>query len=905
LQTLKDYGVLDTPPDEAFDRLTGLAASLFDAPIALVSLVDAERQWFKSHHGLDIQSTPRDWSICSHAIQQPPRSTLVIEDATADPRFKCNPLVVGPPKIRFYAGAVLSAPDGHNLGSLCVIDSQPRPTPSQRDLNRLQLLAAIAVDELELMRAKRSADERQRLLDMAERMSGVGSWSFDETGGRRSWSAEVYRIHGVSRDTFKPDWPAILELYHEDDRATLERLVEEARRTGRGYEHELRIRRPDGEVREVMFKAECQTDLERGRARYKFLADNVADVITRLRLDGGSVYSSPSIHRMLGFQPEELAQTRPRDLIHEDDWPQVMTELAALSAGAAERTVEFRAVHKDGRTVWLESAVRLVRDHNGAPIEIVAVTRDIDARKALQESLANARDDAQELARRAERAEAVAGLGHWRFDARTHELYWSPEMYRIYGLDPSAPLDRDTLVAMTHPEDVETTGAMIRQVLDQGFTDQETVTRIVRVDGEIRYIAGRWQVERSVDGEILAAVGTALDVTSQKQAESELRKARADAEAATAVKSEFLANMSHELRTPLTSIVGFTRLALEQDGLGGLARDYVERVADASRALLSSVNDILDFSKLEAGQVSLHPQPTSLSHLVTRTLDLFLPQAAAKDLRLDLEVDEGAEHLTLSIDPDRVRQILLNLVGNALKFTVQGGVTLRARYEAGPSELVIEVADTGVGVPTDKQAALFQRFSQVDGSLTRSHTGTGLGLAICKGLVEAMGGTIGVESAVGVGSRFWFRIPAPVESASPAPPAGRDGGVDLPVFAGLSMLVADDHAANRELARLVLLGLGAEVAEAEDGEAAVRMAAEQRFDVVLMDLRMPRLDGLQALCRIRQAQGPNRSIPILAFTADVDSEVAARLMSAGFDGLVAKPLNLVALIDTVAEAVSA
>ena len=800
LQTLQGYGVLDTQPEEAFDRLTSLAASLFEAPIALVSLVDAERQWFKSHHGIAVASTPRAWSFCAHAIEQPPGSTLVVEDATLDPRFCDSPLVTGDPYLRFYAGAVLTAPGGHNLGALCVIDSQPRPTPTTQDLNRLQLLAGAVVEQLEFVRARRLAGEQERLLKMAERISGVGSWRRQQTSGQAYWSDEVYRIHGLRRDTFDPNWPRIVALYHEEDQARLEAMVEEARRTGHGYEHELRIRRPDGEIREVMFKAECLTDAE------------------------------------------------------------------------------------------------------GQVTDFFGVLQDITERKLTLQALAQARDEAEEQERRALLAESVAGLGHWRFDARKIDLYWSPEMYRIYGLDPAKPLDEATLVAMTHPDDVVTTGRLIEQALTTGVTDERTLTRIIRPDGERRYVAGRWEVERAPDGTILAAVGTALDVTDQKRAEAELQQARAEAEDAAAVKSVFLANMSHELRTPLTSIVGFTRLALEQAGLTGLARDYVERVADASRALLSSVNDILDFSKLEAGQVSLHPQPTSLSHLVKTTLDLFTPQAAAKDLKLDFVAGSRIEELVLSVDPDRVRQVLLNLVGNAVKFTERGGVTLSATYDEGTGELCIDVTDTGVGVPAEKQAYLFQRFSQVDGSLTRSHAGTGLGLAICKGLVEAMGGRIGVESAAGRGSRFWFRIPAPIDRNLVEAPNPNGAATEGAALGGLRVLVADDHAANRELARLVLLGLGAEVVEASDGEEAAALAAETPFDVILMDLRMPRLDGLEAMQRIRRAEGPNQAAAILAFTADVDANVAERLMQAGFDALVAKPLNLHALIETVTQA---
>jgi signal transduction histidine kinase/CheY-like chemotaxis protein len=410
---------------------------------------------------------------------------------------------------------------------------------------------------------------------------------------------------------------------------------------------------------------------------------------------------------------------------------------------------------------------------------------------------------------------------------------------------------------------------------------------------------GRWlhiTVRRTNDG---GCVSTWSDVTELKRAEAGIAQARAEAEAAARVKSEFLANMSHELRTPLTSIIGFTGLAAEQQDLSPLTREYVDRVADASRALLCTVNDILDFSKLEAGQVVIQPKPSQVAPLCRATLDLFTPQAGAKDVRLVLDHGESVRTLTACMDPDRVRQVLLNLVSNAVKFTAEGSVTLRTCYDREAARLKVVVIDTGPGLTPDQQARLFQRFSQINGSLTRQG-GTGLGLAICKGLVEAMGGEIGVESRLGEGSSFWFSIPAPAAAADAA-----EGADDAPArlsFEGVRVLVVDDHATNRELVRLFLSGVGAEVAEAADGVEAVESAGELPFDVILMDLRMPRLDGAAALARIRAEAGPNEATPILAFTADATAEIAERLLAEGFDDVVAKPLEPAALIAAVARA---
>ena len=407
-----------------------------------------------------------------------------------------------------------------------------------------------------------------------------------------------------------------------------------------------------------------------------------------------------------------------------------------------------------------------------------------------------------------------------------------------------------------------------------------------------------------------------MDITDLKRAEVAMAEARdraeeharrsemaeAEAEAAAAVKAEFLANMSHELRTPLTSIIGFTDLAAKQADLSDLSRTYVERVADASRALLCTVNDILDFSKLEAGQVSFQPRPVSLAKLCRATLELFTPQAGAKDISLLMDREAVDDDLVIAVDPDRLRQILLNLVGNAVKFTPAGSVTLRTRYAQATQTLEVDVIDTGEGVTLEKQNLLFKRFSQVDGSLTRAQGGTGLGLAICKGLVEAMGGEIGVDSRPGGGSRFWFRIAAPLASLSD----NRQGpsAIEQPMLAGVRVLVADDHPTNRELARLFLAGFGAVVFEAADGEEAVQLAADADFDVILLDVRMPKLDGPGAFKRIRSVAGPNDATPVLAFTADADTAMSARLEAMGFRGVVAKPIDPASLIAAVAGAVA-
>jgi PAS domain S-box-containing protein len=541
---------------------------------------------------------------------------------------------------------------------------------------------------------------------------------------------------------------------------------------------------------------------------------------------------------------------------------------------------------------WLRVTVRRTPDGG-----TVSCSTDITELKAAELGMTESRDRIAEMARRAEIAERVAGLGHWRISVRTKAVTWSSQMYMIYGLDPNQPLDLAQLMTMAHPDDRPLSAERLANQMKIGKAGSEYFLRITRSDGALRTLAIKSDAERDETGVITHVIGTVVDVTDQKLAEAELLAARAEAEAALAVKSEFLANMSHELRTPLTSIIGFTGLAAAQPDMPPTARAFVERVRDASQALLCTVNDILDFSKLEAGQVSIHPQPTGLAKLCRSTLELFTPQAGAKDLTLVYDGPED-DDLVLSLDPDRLRQVLLNLVGNAVKFTDEGEVRLKARFVEGV--LSVDVIDTGAGVPADKAARLFQRFSQIDGSLTRTG-GTGLGLAICKGIVETMGGAIGLDSAPGAGSRFWFTVPTQVSGLVQAEPAQKADLAYLSAL-GVRVLIVDDHAANRQVASLYLSGIGAEVHEAVDGVDAVAAAGEWPFDVILMDLRMPRLDGPGALKRIRAEGGVNSQTPILAFTADADVTLIDSLRAMGFDGVVPKPLEPSVLIAEVARA---
>ena len=382
-------------------------------------------------------------------------------------------------------------------------------------------------------------------------------------------------------------------------------------------------------------------------------------------------------------------------------------------------------------------------------------------------------------------------------------------------------------------------------------------------------------------------------------ANARLAEALVRAETASQAKSTFLATISHEIRTPMNGMIGMTSLLL-QTPLEARQRHLAETVQESSEALMQIINDVLDFSKMEAGKLELDPHVFRLGPLVAGTVDLLAPRFKEKAIRLDCQVPAESDGLYLG-DSGRIRQILLNLLGNAIKFTERGSVVLDlATREAGEDILLrVSVTDTGIGIPLQAQDRLFSMFSQADPSMTRRYGGSGLGLVICKRLVELMGGEIGFQSQEGVGSTFWFELPlrrqaASAQPAQEEPGSGTAEGRRSPRPASgraRRILVAEDNPVNQEVAQGLLVGLGHQVDVASDGQEALDLVATGAYDLVFMDMQMPRLDGLAATRRIRALEGPGRQVPIIAMTANAMESDHQRCLEAGMDDYLSKPFN--------------
>ena len=423
-----------------------------------------------------------------------------------------------------------------------------------------------------------------------------------------------------------------------------------------------------------------------------------------------------------------------------------------------------------------------------------------------------------------------------------------------------------------------------------------------RHDGTLRPHLSRAEPICDQEGRVVRWFGTNTDITERKQAEEALIAAKEAAEAANVAKSQFLANMSHELRTPMNAILGMIDVALPK-ATDPTVQDCLQTAKGSADLLLTLLNDLLDSAKIESGKLELESAPFSLRRMLDQITRVLAVRASEKGLCFCCRMPEETPDAVVG-DRMRLQQVLLNLAGNAIKFTERGEVeiSLRALSQDGEACLEFAVRDTGIGIPPSGQERLFQPFAQADASMARRFGGTGLGLSICKSLVEMMGGRIWVESEVGKGSTFHFTVRLPLAKELPS---DFDAPVAVPAAAcaQLRILLAEDNPANQKLATYILQDRGHIVEIAGDGREAVRLTEQNRYDVILMDVQMPGMDGLEATAAIRKREDGGRRVPIIAMTAHAMKGDREQCLAAGMDGYLSKPIDaheMIAMVESLA-----
>jgi PAS domain S-box-containing protein len=589
---------------------------------------------------------------------------------------------------------------------------------------------------------------------------------------------------------------------------------------------------------------------------------------------------------------------RLRMIQHRDDAEKDAEIRDRVTTVGGSGETEMRYKHANGEWVHLRTHYRSGRHLPSGRYEMFGITQNITPQ-------AVARDAAKTYADRLTLALKAARGAVFEYDYRKKTFWSSTEFAAMIGVEQIASLS-DPPLELFAEDDHETVLALLRQMARAEEVHSVDV-RLLTKHGP-RWVRLYIEVVRLRNGEARRAVGLFIDIEVQKQQEFALEEARQAAEAADRAKSSFLASMSHEIRTPLNGVLGMAQ-ALSNEPLTDGQREQVEIILDSGKMLMALLNDILDLSKIEAGKLEIVRIDDDLRENIERTIGVFQQSARANGVGLRLYIDPDIP-ARLNYDPIRVRQCVSNLLSNAVKFTEAGGqVGVRVELESRPDGrhlVAITISDTGIGMSAEAVGKLFSAFTQADGSTSRRFGGTGLGLAISQNLARAMNGDISVESEPGYGSSFRFSFDAgpamPLEAPANGAMAGSLDMQENPGLGGARVLLVDDNAVNRQIIKLFLEPFAVRFCEAENGEQALDALRHQTFDLVLLDVHMPVMDGCETIERIRASRESWRTLPVIALTADAMSGDKERYLSIGMDDYLSKPIDQHELIRTMSAA---
>ena len=789
-----------------------------------------------------------------------------------------------------------------------------------------------------------SAKEKIRLFKLAEEEAKVGHWHWHPASGDLYWSDQVFRIHGLEPQSVDPSVENALDFYHPDDRPIVARHIGNSLKTKSPFQFELRVIWPDGSVRHVSAHGRCEVNaagevetlfgvirditertlrqqaLAESEARFHDFADASSDWYWEMDADLRFSYlsqrwfvlSGVDPGRMIGKTRQEYLGADPQD----EHWKRHFEDLAARRPF---RDFRYRFICPKGEVHYWSISGKPIYDAEGNFAGYRGTGRDVTAEMMASETEETARQEADQAQREKDRVLAelntvidAIDYGILFMDSNLMARMANRALREVWQFPPdilAQPMSLRDLInynRYTGLYDVaqEDWDDYIQARIDTIRDGDIPPVEMSRADGKVL----QYQCRALPDGGRMLSF---FDITVLKRQEEELRKSKDEAEVASRAKSEFLATMSHEIRTPMNGVLGMADLLLETE-LTEEQRQFASTIRQSGDVLLNIINDILDFSKIEAGKIELEPIETDVPETIDSVVELLAPRAHEKGIELAAFVASDVPPL-LKTDAGRLRQILLNLIGNAVKFTEQGGVVVEVSV-AQPSDpdhatrlsLKFSVTDTGIGIAKEAQAKLFEKFTQADASTTRQFGGTGLGLAISKHLVELLGGSIAVESAPQEGSTFSFDLP--VEVVTDAPPDVLHDQQQIADFiAGLRdrrVLAVDDCAINRLVFEKQLAAFGMDVQTVADAEIALdilrdAVAQNRPFELVIVDHMMPLLDGEELRDRIRA----DKSLQIIKLVLSSSSGLItshAAAQQIGFDASLPKPIHRSAILRALA-----
>jgi PAS domain S-box-containing protein len=778
LSALKSYGIMDTAPEQDYDAINRLASYICGVPIALLTFIGADRQWYKAKIGLENTEIPRSETFCRYTIMSD--DILDVPDATQHELFANSPSVTEG-GIRFYAGAPIVDDDGYRLGTLSVADTVPHHlTDAQKDA--LRTLAREVISHITLRRQKQELEQSTKLhnefFNLFNNSSEVHCVT-DREGKIQLINQAVTRVLG-----YTPAEAIGVPIWHFFPKADRERtftLLEDGlRNKKKAYDLETRIVNRMGEVKWISWS-----------------------VIAK----GQSWYASG------------------RDITYQK---KVVSELELLSLVASKVSNGVVISNARNEVIWINSAFEKITGYNLSDV----------GQKPLGDVLMGELTD--------------IGIIH-----KARELSKNKQSFEV-----------DLLM--------------------------------YRKDGQPLWISVINSIILDANGEVDKYVEVIIDVTAKKKAELELISTKEEALQLNRAKDMFISVMSHEIRTPLNAVIGISHL-LMADNHDEAQQENLNILKFSADNLMTLINDVLDFTKVETGNIVLEKIDVDLRDMINSVVNSMQFKTQGKNIFIKAELDPNLPEYIIG-DKTRICQILLNLVGNSVKFTDKGGITIDVKViEESKNEVRIrfEVSDTGIGIRADQINSIFESFKQADESITRLYGGTGLGLAITKRLVELHDSRINVESVYGQGSKFWFTITFNKSSFTPIK-ANTD---TVEIGLKLNVLVADDNQINRMLIDKVLKKWGISADFAINGRQAVeKIELNRNYDLVLMDIHMPEMDGLEAAQRIRANKDPYfQQLHIIALTASMLTNQMDLIGDAGMNDYILKPFDPKGLYDKISK----
>ena len=769
VSALRQYNILDTPAEHEFDNITKLASLVCNVPIAVISLVDEERLFFKALTGIEPVQISKELSFTQQTILAD--GILEVPDALDDERFKVHPLVTGAPGLRFYAGAPLIDENGFKLGAICVFDTKPNRLTAEQKTG-LEILAREIITNMTLRKKTAELnvntqrfedllnlstispeihcilDRQGKILFINDAMTGILEYSVEEATGTSIW-----------------------KFCNKEDIERIIRLIENGLKTGqKQFKVDFRIATKSGSVRWISWSMVTKSNrwytygrditeakrVENELMKLSFVASKVNNAVVINDANNHVTWVNDAFEKITGYTLEDLKGHRLGDLISGPDTDkELLAKARELTSQNQSFTVDLLSYRKDKQPIWLS-------------------------------------------------------------------------IYNTVVLN------------------------------DEG-----------KIDIEVEII---------------------IDITDKKKAEQEMLEAKEQALQLSDAKEMFLSVMSHEIRTPLNAVIGMTHLLLENEPKPSQVED-LNILKFSGENLLNIINDILDFTKIETGNLQLESLPFSIQTLAADIINSLQVNAIKKSNNMILDMDDSIPGEVLG-DKTRLYQILMNLLGNAIKFTDYGKIRLVAKLiEETDNDVMVgfEIRDTGIGIPEDKQSYIFESFTQAKPDISRKYGGTGLGLAITKKLLHLYDSEIQVKSKEGKGTVFSFSIRFKKVSGDINANKIPD---KLPAFVGKKLLVVDDNDINILIAKRILSKWGFELDFASDGRKAIEKVMQNAYDLILMDIRMPGIDGFETAAIIRDLPEERfKTVPIIALTASALHDEMEKFEASGMNGHILKPFQ--------------